>query len=61
MTWQNPRQDAEALTAGPIAAVSFKVAPRSIWAMKRGSLFLGEYAAHNLDRCVSCCVPGRTG
>lgn len=38
----NPRTDTSASTAGNIAAVSFKVEPGSIWAMKRGALYLGE-------------------
>jgi hypothetical protein len=38
----NPQADLDASTASNIAAVSFKVEPGSIWAMKFGALYLGE-------------------
>ena len=38
----SPRTDVDASTVSNIAAVSFKVQPGSLWAMKHGALYLGE-------------------
>jgi hypothetical protein len=50
----NPRADLDSSTASNIAAVSFKVEPGSIWAMKFGALYLGEIRIHRLRECLFC-------